>query len=484
MINTRYPKWVILFAVLAMGFVACEDDDEDDNGMGGGNTDTNAGPTIAGQSFSIIENSANGTVIGTVQANDADNDPLTYRITDGNTDEAFALDEGEGVLTVNNLGVLDFETNPSFELTVMVKDSLDSASATITVNLEDVAAEPFINREQILAGLTDAYAQFRQYVELAYVFDAVYSDAVDAPDASWNAVGNRSVDLSDVKVEQLWDDAYSTIFILNNVIGAGDTLLTGEEQNEVIAQALALRSYLYYTLSSWFNAIPIESGLAPSDAPQEQLSAMRQFILADIATARQSLPISWPEGQTGNITQDAAAMIAARIHLAQMEWSEAISILNEIINRDIYTLSMDTADVGPDSPEMIWGFAKTGESVFDNLFTKADFVPFARLTEAYLGLAHASFEFGNSNDAVDNLNRIIERARGTAVPPSISPENFYSVLLSQYQVDLELEGEAFFVAQRLSDIAATLSIEEFRLLLPIPISVLEANVNLAQNPNY
>jgi len=99
-------------------------------------TTANANPTIADQTFGIDENSDNGTSIGTVIASDPDDDPLTYSITAGNTGTTFAINSSTGELTIADNTLLDFETNPSFGLSVAVDDgNSGSASGTITVNL-------------------------------------------------------------------------------------------------------------------------------------------------------------------------------------------------------------------------------------------------------------------------------------------------------------------------------------------------------------
>ena len=62
--------------------------------------------------------------MGTVVASDPDaGDTLTYAITGGNTGGAFTINPSTGEITVNNSAALDFETTPSFNLTVAVTDS-------------------------------------------------------------------------------------------------------------------------------------------------------------------------------------------------------------------------------------------------------------------------------------------------------------------------------------------------------------------------
>ena len=95
------------------------------------------GTSNGNEGYAINENSANGTVIGHVIASDPDiGDVLSYNITAGNTGSAFDIDNN-GQITVNNSAVLDFETTPSFTLTVQVDDGnglTDTGTLTITLN--------------------------------------------------------------------------------------------------------------------------------------------------------------------------------------------------------------------------------------------------------------------------------------------------------------------------------------------------------------
>ncbi|MBL8865194.1 MAG: tandem-95 repeat protein [Planctomycetia bacterium] len=103
----------------------------------------NDGPTLAPATLSLPENSPNGTSVGTIVGADVDGDALTYVIVSGNTAGAFAIDPASGVVTVANSAALDFETTPSFALTVRATDGGGlSAQATVTVNLIDVNEVP------------------------------------------------------------------------------------------------------------------------------------------------------------------------------------------------------------------------------------------------------------------------------------------------------------------------------------------------------
>ncbi|MBN2749856.1 MAG: cadherin domain-containing protein, partial [Bacteroidales bacterium] len=97
-------------------------------------------PVVTPATFALDENSANGTVVGTVTATDADGtlNALAFSITAGNTADAFAINSETGELTVNSSTALDYETAPLFTLTVSVSDGSNDGETTITVNLNNV----------------------------------------------------------------------------------------------------------------------------------------------------------------------------------------------------------------------------------------------------------------------------------------------------------------------------------------------------------
>ncbi len=106
--------------------------------------DVNETPVIVNQSFSVNENSQDGTYVGTVIASDPDlGQNITFSIASGNTNEAFSINPGTGDLSVANSSALDFETYPDFELTIKVQDNgavnlINQAAVTVTlVNMNE-----------------------------------------------------------------------------------------------------------------------------------------------------------------------------------------------------------------------------------------------------------------------------------------------------------------------------------------------------------
>ncbi|MDG1441215.1 MAG: PilC/PilY family type IV pilus protein [Pseudomonadales bacterium] len=95
----------------------------------------NDAPTALDQSYNIDENSANGTVVGTVLATDIEPaQSLSFSFDDAS---AFSIDAA-GIITVADVGLLDYEVMQSFSLVVTVADDgspSESDTATITIEL-------------------------------------------------------------------------------------------------------------------------------------------------------------------------------------------------------------------------------------------------------------------------------------------------------------------------------------------------------------
>ncbi|MCP3675551.1 MAG: cadherin repeat domain-containing protein, partial [Gammaproteobacteria bacterium] len=99
--------------------------------------DANIPPVVTAATFTVDENSADGTAVGTVVATDLDGDSLEWEIIAGNTGSSFAIDS-DGLITVADYAQLDYETTSSYSLTVSVSDGTNTGTGIITVNLNDL----------------------------------------------------------------------------------------------------------------------------------------------------------------------------------------------------------------------------------------------------------------------------------------------------------------------------------------------------------
>jgi hypothetical protein len=111
----------------------------------------NHAPMLEDLTFQIQPKPVNGQVVGTLVALDEDVDPLTYGITEGNDDGAFALDQQSGQLTIADATKIRTEDSGR-ELEVFVTDNMSTTTATVTFdivtslnNLEVIPVKAFPN---------------------------------------------------------------------------------------------------------------------------------------------------------------------------------------------------------------------------------------------------------------------------------------------------------------------------------------------------
>ena len=123
--------------------------------------------------FTVAEDATVGDLVGRVSATDPNLDSLTYSITAGNTGNAFAIDS-TGAITV--AGSLDFETTPSYELTVEASDGTNASTNQVTITVTDENDAPVFEQENYSVSVA----------EDAAVGDAVGTVSATDPDEADN----------------------------------------------------------------------------------------------------------------------------------------------------------------------------------------------------------------------------------------------------------------------------------------------------------
>ena len=115
-------------------------------------TDLNEPPTFSEGTITtrtVAENSPESTQVGSITADDPEDDALVYELS-GTGHENFAVDTNGQIIVASN-AVLDFETRPTYTLELNVSDQKDADgnsdsevdhTITITINLTDVQPPP------------------------------------------------------------------------------------------------------------------------------------------------------------------------------------------------------------------------------------------------------------------------------------------------------------------------------------------------------
>ena len=84
----------------------------------------------------VDENPTDGQIIGTIQVNGSGT--LSFSITSQTPTGALSIDAGTGELSVIDPNLFDYETNPVITATILVDDGAETATAMVTINLNDV----------------------------------------------------------------------------------------------------------------------------------------------------------------------------------------------------------------------------------------------------------------------------------------------------------------------------------------------------------
>ncbi len=104
----------------------------------------NIPPELRDNSFSLKENSKEGHRIGRIKLNEnKDTNSIAFEILEGNTEEAFSLDSATGILSVNNPSMMDYESNPEFNLKIEATDGKYDDTKEVAVHLEDIIDEGY-----------------------------------------------------------------------------------------------------------------------------------------------------------------------------------------------------------------------------------------------------------------------------------------------------------------------------------------------------
>ncbi|MDY0029153.1 MAG: cadherin domain-containing protein [Pseudobdellovibrionaceae bacterium] len=107
----------------------------------------NTAPLVSGfGTISVDENTASGSVVGTITSTDAEANTVTYSIISGNTTNMFSINSATGVITL--LGVPDFENVATYTMTIRGTDNgfgLLSSTTTVTININDLNEAPALD---------------------------------------------------------------------------------------------------------------------------------------------------------------------------------------------------------------------------------------------------------------------------------------------------------------------------------------------------
>jgi starch-binding outer membrane protein, SusD/RagB family len=222
-----------------------------------------------------------------------------------------------------------------------------------------------------------------------------------------------------------WSSLYTTIFRCNTVLESVDPIaMDATLKNRIKAEATFIRALSYFNLVRFWGDVPlVVKTIDPASASslkREATTAVYAQIEADLTFAAANLPETYPAVDLGRITKGAAQGLLGKVYVYQKKFTNAKTVLDEVINGRKFSLLPVVADV----------FSPTTKYHAEILFA-------VRFTKGITGQDHG-YWYANTQiigldstlfkayDAVDTRRTQIEFAKPTG-NSNILPRKFHDV---------------------------------------------------------
>lgn len=204
-----------------------------------------------------------------------------------------------------------------------------------------------------------------------WVFGTVASDdAIPGGDASRPGIIDIDAMNHTAATQELndfWKLNYAGIVQANTVIEKTPLIEADQTlKNQIIGEALFLRSYYHFILAQVFGDIPLILEVQPPDevfVPRTSQQEVYAQVAADGALAASLLPVNYSGSNIGRATKGAALALKAKAHLYLKQYPDVINTVGEIKNLGVYALMPNYQDNFLDSTqnnsESVWEIQHT-----------------------------------------------------------------------------------------------------------------------------
>ncbi len=191
--------------------------------------------------------------------------------------------------------------------------------------------------------LNTAYGQM---INPDYFFynNALSDNAYDGrgDEAGVRSISSGSYDPSLSRLDDEWKFHYQGIKTSNVILKYIDRVpdLSAEQRDGIVAQAIFLRAYHYFKLTTWWGDVPyftheisIEESRKIKRTPHDVII---DSILNNLDRAEKMLPVNtaYTGDDIGRISKGAAIALKARIHLYEGDWEGVVTECKKLIGTD------------------------------------------------------------------------------------------------------------------------------------------------------
>jgi len=410
--------------------------------------------------------------------------------------------------------------------------------------IEEGSISSRTDAERLLVGCYDGLQQTGIYGRHMVIIPGLIADNLswEGTTLEYGQIDNNSILADNALVETIWNAHYETLNRVNYLLSKLPDIseLSDAERADFNGQLYFLRALCHFNLVRLFGPVPIKtepttdlnSNLNPA---RDGVDAVYEQIVGDLLAAEGNIQNTDP----GFASNGAVDALLAKVYLELGQYTEAVNHATSVISNygyslepvysDLFTQQVSSEaifvilfdeldgnrlaeyfyptslngryEVAP-GDELIEAFGTDDTTRFNasiagddpyckkypNLSTMANNVYAIRLAEIYLVRAEAEARKNGSVSAIQfDINQVRNRV-GLGDTEAESYDDLLLAILHERRVEFAFEGQRWFDLLRY-DLAEVL-IESIsstnQLLLPIPLSELQANTNpgMYQNPGY
>lgn len=217
----------------------------------------------------------------------------------------------------------------------------------VNVASEDVNSEEFFNTAaEYQEALIAAYDGLQSTYVNVMLGEIASDNTLCGGESATDVIGFQEIDDMihtpiNSNLRDVWNWMYGGVNRANFILEFQDkTDFSGKEN--VLGQTKFLRAYYYFELVKWFGDVPfavdtrIQFGDSYDRTPKAEIYAQME---QDLIFAAANLP--YVQSETGRVTKGAAQALLGKVYLFQDKFSEAATVLEDVINNGPYDLLSD-----------------------------------------------------------------------------------------------------------------------------------------------
>lgn len=185
--------------------------------------------------------------------------------------------------------------------------------------------------------------------------------------AAWEPMFDNFIyNASQSMLQTYWTENYAIVHIANNIL---DAIKKAEEQGTLNdgdlinkSEAHFFRAFIYFNLVRAFGEVPLIdfaiTDAAQTNVPKSSVDKIYELIDSDLEEAAKYLPVTWGAQYPGRLTWGAAKSLHAKTYMQRNDWTNMLTLANEVINSGIYNLNTPFEEIfretGENCSESIW----------------------------------------------------------------------------------------------------------------------------------